>query len=159
MAVMNFDRAATLSPSVVNKIGGAGGLMQFTVPAEQQLGVTKEPLATMSAVEQRDQVEKHFQPYAGNPQTVGNTPDGGAVPAAGGGDDEDVLLDRDDRNPRRCLSYTPNAALDVNDDGKLTKEEARTPEQKRLAAGRLPKNLGEPSPHRGMRCVAEMFRV
>jgi hypothetical protein len=57
------------------------------------------------------------------------------------------------------LSPTQYAALDVNLDGKVAKEEATTPVQKRLADGQVPKNLGEPSTHGGMRCVAGMFRV
>lgn len=63
MAVLDCESAGTLSPSVVNMISGGAGRIQFTVPAEQQLGVTKEPLATMSAVEPLDQVEKCVQPY------------------------------------------------------------------------------------------------
>ena len=59
-----------------------------------------------------------------------------------------------------ALSHTQIAALDVkNLDGKVAKEEATTPVLKRLADGQVPKNLGEPSAHGGMRCVAGMFRV
>lgn len=57
------------------------------------------------------------------------------------------------------LSHTQNAALDADLDRKVAKEEATTPVQKRLADGQVPKNLGESSAHRGMRCVAGMFRV
>lgn len=59
-----------------------------------------------------------------------------------------------------ALSHTQDAALDVkNLDGKVAKEEATPPVLKRLADGQVPKNLGEPSAHGGMRCVAGMFRV
>jgi hypothetical protein len=42
MAIMDFESAATFSSSVVNMISGNRRAYQFTVPAEQQLGVTKE---------------------------------------------------------------------------------------------------------------------
>jgi hypothetical protein len=70
MAVMDFESTATFSPGVVNMTRGAVGLVQFTAPAEQQLGVTKEQLATMSAVEQFGPVEKCVRPCLGSLQTV-----------------------------------------------------------------------------------------
>lgn len=73
IAVMDFESAGTFSPSVVNMISGAAGLIQFTAPAEQQFGVTQEQLATMSAVEPLDQIEKCVQPSVGSVQTVEDT--------------------------------------------------------------------------------------
>lgn len=54
-----------------NKISGAVGLVQFTVPAERQLGATKQKSPPpMAAVARPDQVEMHFQPHGGSLQTV-----------------------------------------------------------------------------------------
>lgn len=58
------------------------------MPAEQQLGVTRERLATMSAVEPLDQIEKCVQPSVGSVQTVEDTCVAALGTAAAGEDDE-----------------------------------------------------------------------
>jgi hypothetical protein len=62
MAIMEFETAGTFSPSITNPYGYVG-LIQFGASARQTLGVTKERLKSMSAVEQLDYVEKYFNMY------------------------------------------------------------------------------------------------
>ena len=64
MAIMNFESAGTFSPSITNSLGYVG-LIQFGESARKTLGVTKEQLKAMSAVEQLDYVEKYYNMYKG----------------------------------------------------------------------------------------------
>ena len=64
MAIMNFESAGTFSPSVTNSLGYVG-LIQFGDSARKTLGVTKEQLKAMTAVEQLDYVEKYYNMYKG----------------------------------------------------------------------------------------------
>jgi len=64
MAIMNFESAGTFSPSITNSLGYVG-LIQFGDSARKTLGVTKEQLKAMSAVEQLDYVEKYYNMYKG----------------------------------------------------------------------------------------------
>jgi hypothetical protein len=64
MAIMYFESGGTFSPSITNSLGYVG-LIQFGEDARKNLGVTKEQLKSMSAVEQLDYVEKYFNMYKG----------------------------------------------------------------------------------------------
>ena len=64
MAIMEFESAGTFSPSITNPLGYVG-LIQFGASARKTLGVTKEQLKAMTAVEQLDYVEKYFNLYKG----------------------------------------------------------------------------------------------
>lgn len=64
MAIMYFETAGTFSPSITNSLGYVG-LIQFGASARKTLGVTKEQLQKMSAVQQLDYVEKYFNIYKG----------------------------------------------------------------------------------------------
>ena len=64
MAIMYFESAGTFSPSITNSLGYVG-LIQFGADARKTLGVTKEQLKAMSAVEQLDYVEKYYNMYKG----------------------------------------------------------------------------------------------
>ena len=64
MAIINFESAGTFSPSITNSLGYVG-LIQFGESARKTLGVTKEQLKAMSAVEQLDYVEKYYNMYKG----------------------------------------------------------------------------------------------
>ena len=70
MACMAFESAHSFSPSIVNKAGsGAIGLIQFMPATANALGTTTEHLATMTAVQQLDYVEKYFLPRKGKPNS------------------------------------------------------------------------------------------
>lgn len=64
MAIMDFESAGTFSPSITNSLGYVG-LIQLGASARKTLGVSKEKLKAMSAVEQLDYVEKYFNLYKG----------------------------------------------------------------------------------------------
>ena len=64
MAIMYFETAGTFSSSITNSLGYVG-LIQFGASARETLGVTKEELKSMSAIEQLDYVEKYFNLYKG----------------------------------------------------------------------------------------------
>jgi hypothetical protein len=64
MAIIYFETAGTFSPSITNPLGYIG-LIQFGASARKTLGVTKEKLKAMTAVEQLDYVEKYFKLYQG----------------------------------------------------------------------------------------------
>ena len=64
MAIINFESAGTFSPSITNSLGYVG-LIQFGESARKTLGVTKEQLKAMTAVEQLDYVEKYYNMYKG----------------------------------------------------------------------------------------------
>ena len=64
MAIMDFESAGTFSPSITNSLGYVG-LIQLGASARKTLGVTKEQLKAMTAVEQLDYVEKYFNLYKG----------------------------------------------------------------------------------------------
>lgn len=61
--LINFETAGTFSPTIVNDLGYTG-LIQFGTigkyAAIKDLGITKEQLLAMTAVEQMDQVEKYY---------------------------------------------------------------------------------------------------
>lgn len=54
-----------MSPSAVNRISNATGLIQFMPDTARGLGTSVEALKNMSATEQLKYVEKYFKPYAG----------------------------------------------------------------------------------------------
>jgi len=64
MAIMDFESAGTFSPNITNSLGYVG-LIQLGASARKTLGVTKEQLKAMTAVEQLDYVEKYFNMYKG----------------------------------------------------------------------------------------------
>jgi spore coat assembly protein SafA len=137
MACMAFESAETFSPSIKNAAGsGAVGLIQFMPSTAQMLGTTSEELASMSAVEQLNYVEKYFKPSSGKLSTLDDVYMAILWPAAIGKPLDHVLFKRGDpEHPRR---YMLNAGLDFNEDGFVTKAEAADRVREALAKGKLP---------------------
>ncbi len=101
-----------------NKKGNVG-LIQFGAAARKELGVTKEQLLNMSAIEQLDYVEKYIQDYrTDNNYSDEDYIDTGTLaaivfrPAYA----EQEVLAR-----RGSDAYRKNKPLDINKDGKITK--------------------------------------
>jgi hypothetical protein len=134
MSAMAFESGETFSPSVVNAAGsGATGLIQFMPSTAQGLGTTTDQLGGLTAVQQLDYVEKYFSSYKGKIHNLSDLYMVILFPAAVGKADDFVLFDKDDKKyPKR---YEQNKGLDLNQDGKVTKEEAATPVQKKLEKG------------------------
>lgn len=65
MACMAFETGETFSPSIVNKISGATGLIQFMPTTAMLYGTTTEKLKKMTAVEQLDYVNAYFKRFKG----------------------------------------------------------------------------------------------
>lgn len=59
MAIMDFESAGTLSPSVTNSLGYTG-LIQFGKDAAKDLGTTTAALRQMNHLEQLEYVKKYF---------------------------------------------------------------------------------------------------
>lgn len=124
LALMNSESG--LKANARNKSGqGAVGLIQFTTPAIQELNrhgvnVTKEQLASMSAVEQLDYIEKYlkiaksYKFSANHPLSAGDLYAINFLPGRAG---RDVLTSRGD------TYYAANKGLDMNRDGQITKDD------------------------------------
>ena len=65
MMVMYIETAHTFSPSIVNPITGATGLIQFMPSTAAGLGTSTAALKQMSNVDQLDYVFKHLRTYVG----------------------------------------------------------------------------------------------
>lgn len=124
MAVMNFESAGTFSPSVKNPGSSATGLIQFTSDTAKSLVGSKTGkealahLASMTATEQLDFVEKHLKPYKGKLDTLDDVYMAVLYPKAVGKDSDYALF------KKGTEEYWKNRGLDINDDGVITKAEA-----------------------------------
>ncbi len=135
LAVMSFETGGSFSPSVVNPVSDATGLIQFIPPTARGLGTSVGELSRMGALEQLHFVEKYFEPYRGNLGTLE-------------GVYTSVLSGRATPNPSDTLvtpsgrafvagnaEYTQNAGLDFNNDGRITSGEATSAVASRLYGG------------------------
>lgn len=137
MACMAFESGETFSPSIKNAKGsGATGLIQFMPSTAQALGTTTEELASMTAEEQLDYVEKYFKPRKGKLKSLDDVYMAILWPAAVGKPSDYVLFAKND--PEHPKRYMLNAGLDFNKDGIVTKAEAADKVRKKLAKGLLP---------------------
>lgn len=119
MAIMAFETGRTFSPSARNAQSGATGLIQFMPGTARELNTTVEALAAMSAVEQLDYVERYFARYAATTaDTLASWYMVVLWPAARDDPDDATLF------ASGTIAYAQNRALDVNNDGKVTKAEA-----------------------------------
>ena len=126
MAIIAFESG--FSPSIRNKASGATGLIQFMGSTAKLLGTTTDDLAKMSAVEQLDYVYKYFKPYAGKIKNIEDAYMAVFMPIAVGKSNDFVLGIKDSTDKLSGISYgliyKQNSGLDINKDGKITKEEA-----------------------------------
>lgn len=118
MAAMAFETGETFSPSIVNPVSGATGLIQFMPPTARGLGTTVQALAQMTPVEQLDFVLKHFLPQKGRLSTLSDVYMAILLPSAVGKPEDSALFSKP------SIEYAQNAGLDKNRDGVVTKAEA-----------------------------------
>lgn len=144
MACIAFESGRTFSPSVRNKQSGATGLIQFMPSTAEYLGTTTDALATLSAEEQLDWVEKYFQPYAGRLKTISDCYMAILYPKAIGKPEDYPLFSSGE-------AYAQNKGLDIDPDGMgplqpdhvVTKDEAAAFVRKALIEGMKPENVYE----------------
>jgi D-alanyl-D-alanine carboxypeptidase/Bacterial SH3 domain/Transglycosylase SLT domain len=137
MACMAFESGETFSPSIRNAAGsGATGLIQFMPSTAQALGTTTDELASLTAVEQLEFVEKYFEPSIGKLSSLDDVYMAILWPVAVGKPRDYVLFRQDD--PDHPKRYILNAGLDFNQDGLVTKAEAADRVRKTLEKGKLP---------------------
>jgi hypothetical protein len=135
MACMYFE--SRLDPKSINPVSGASGLINFMPSTAIGLGATIEAIRAMTAIEQLELVEKYFAPYAGRLRTLADVYAAIFAPKAIGQADDFVLY----ASP--SAAYVQNRALDINNDGKITKAEAASFPARRLAEGLQPGNATE----------------
>lgn len=153
MACIAFESAGTFSPSIVNKISGAVGLIQFMPFTALRLlksagYASKEGITTpvqaaafmgkLSPVKQLSFVEQYFKPWTGRLKTFSDVYMAILWPAAVGQPENCGLFDA--QNPKLALAYRQNAGLDKNKDMVVTKAEAAAHVQERLEDGLKPGN-------------------
>ena len=137
MACMAFESGETFSPSIKSAAGShAVGLIQFMPTTAQDLGTTSDELASMTAEEQLDYVEKYFKPYRGKLKSLEDVYMAILWPVAVGKPPDYVLFRKDD--PKHPKRYLQNKGLDLNKDGIVTKAEAAEMVRKRLEKGLKP---------------------
>jgi hypothetical protein len=136
MACMAFETGQTFSPSKVNPISGATGLIQFMPTTAADLGTTTALLGRMTAIAQLAFVERYFLPHAGNLKTLSDVYMAILFPRAVGQSESLVLF----AIPSKA--YAENRGLDSNNDGQVTKAEAAAKVQQALITGLAKVHLG-----------------
>lgn len=139
----NMYAESRLDPKAINPKGGASGLIQFMPETAKGLGTSVEEIRNMSAIDQLKYVEKYFDQFGLEKLGKVQKEKGQTVSASSlystvflpkfkeapentifGVKDSQELL------PGTKLSmgkiYEQNASLDLNKDGKITKEELGT---------------------------------
>lgn len=138
MACMAWESGRSFSPAKKNMAGsGATGLIQFMPATAQALGTSTDALASMTAVEQLDWVEKYFQPYKGKLRDLSDLYMAILWPAAVGKPLDYVLWEKGSRP----TTYRQNAGLDANHDGTITKAECSAKLFGMKAEGMRPENV------------------
>lgn len=137
MACIGFETGGSFSPSIRNRAGsGATGLIQFMPATARDLETSTGALAAMSAVQQLTYVQLYFQPYAKRIRSLADMYMAILMPAYISADGDAVLFSDG-------IAYRQNSGLDINDDGKVTKDEAADRVRAMLARGYLPPNAAE----------------
>lgn len=129
MAAMAFETGESFSPSIVNTVSGATGLIQFMPSTARALGTTTAALKAMSAVNQLDYVSKYFQSYKGKLSSLSDVYMAILWPKAIGKPEGFVLF------AAPSVQYTQNKGLDTDGDGGVTKAEASAKVRAKLTKG------------------------
>lgn len=116
MAVMYFE--SKLKASAINRLSGASGLIQFMPSTALDLNTTIEDIRNMTELEQLDYVDRYFHRYSGKLKTLSDTYMAVLWPRAVGKPEDYVLFEKGSK------AYEQNKALDLDNDGKITKSEA-----------------------------------
>lgn len=132
MAAMAFETGETFSPSVINRVSGATGLIQFMPATARSMGTTTESLATLTAEEQLDYVARYFAPYSGRLRSLADVYMVILWPKAVGKPDSYVLF------KGASKAYAQNRGLDIDRDQQVTKAEAAKKVRDKLARGMRP---------------------
>lgn len=140
LAVM--QRESGISPSIVNPISRATGLIQFMPKTALTHGTTVEALKNMSDVEQLDYVLSYYRDATGRIRSAGDAYIWTFMPAFMGRPDSAVIA----RAGQKV--YDQNKVLDANKDGILTAGEVRYLAEKtyRQYAGLPPLSLNQIAP-------------
>jgi hypothetical protein len=119
--VISFETGHTFSPSRANDADSGGvGLLQFLPSTCRELGISRTKMASLTAIEQLDYVEKFLVRKAqGRPLDSARDLYMSVLwpKAIGHGENTEIL----NRNPRE---YTQNRGLDRDRDGEITAGEA-----------------------------------
>lgn len=138
MSCMAWESGRSFSPSKKNMAGsGATGLIQFMPSTAVGLGTTTTALASLTAEQQLDWVEKYFQPYKGKLATLADLYMAILWPSGVGKPMEYVLWDA----KSRPTTFRQNAGLDINHDGAITKAECAAKLYAMKAEGQRPENI------------------
>ena len=129
ISAIAFETGETFSPSIKNR-NGATGLIQFLPDTAVELGTSTVELATMTAVDQMDYVEKYFNLYKNMLETIEDVYMAILWPAAIGKANSWVLFSKP------SAQYDRNSGLDTDKDGSVTKEEAAAMVKAKLLKGR-----------------------
>ena len=120
MAVINFESAGTFSPSIENHITGAVGLIQFMPNTARSLGTSVSQLANMSAEDQLDYVKAYYNQFKSKIKSYIDLYFATFFPAAIGKAGNYVL--QTSSIPPGVIAAS-NPIFDINQDGKITKQE------------------------------------
>lgn len=134
MACIAWESGETFSPSVRNPLSTATGLIQFISATARGLGTTTDALSRMTVVQQLDYVQAYFKPYARRIKNLGDLYMAILYPVGVGKEDGFVLFD----NVKSNRAYLANKGLDINLDGKVTREECLHKVRNKLVKGHLP---------------------
>jgi len=117
MAVMIFE--SWCDPGIKNHAGSSGiGLVQFLEKTARSLGTTTQELANMTGVEQLEYVYEFYKPFAGKMDDLEDVYMVTLRQIAVGENSDYPLFEIGDGR------YEKNEGLDLNHDGKVTKQEA-----------------------------------
>jgi len=119
MAVMAWE--SRFDPKAKNPKSTATGLVQFVEDTAHELNTTTAALANMTGLDQLDYVFGYYYPYKGQLKTIDDVYIRVFDPGAIGKKGSEII------NRKGSSGYSGNAALDVNNDGVITKDEAVKP--------------------------------
>lgn len=118
MAIMAFESGGTFSSNIQNSSSGAVGLIQFMSFTAENLGTTVGKLKKMTAEDQLFFVKKYFESYKGKLKDVCDFYMAVLWPRGIGKDSNYAIFEEG------TIYYEQNSGLDLNEDGKVTKNEA-----------------------------------
>ncbi len=138
MACIAFETGRSFDPCIKNSSNGATGIIQFTKSNAEYLGTNTDKLCKMTADEQLIYVEKHFKAVLGKNVTKLKTIEDVYMtiflPIMVGKTNDTVIAEDGDKY------YELNKGLDLDLDGKITKEEACYKVKKQYEDGQNHKN-------------------
>lgn len=140
MAIMAQESGQTFEASIRNAAGsGAVGLIQFMPQTAAALGTSTAALAAMTAEAQLEYVADYFRPWTGRVKSLGDLYGAVIWPAMIGKPDSYVVFDKAD--PHHPKLYLENHGLDLDHNGKITREEACARVTTLLNMGLKPPNV------------------